>query len=77
MNTKKTRYTLFHKNYSKDEIPLKLPHLNIENLDIERNSTIHILLVMLNEHINLKDHITIEEFEIAKNIDLLNVLPKY
>ena len=32
---------------------------------------------MLNEHIDLKDHITIEEFEIAKNIGLLNVLAKY
>ena len=36
-NLQKTKYTLFHKNYSKDDIPLKIPDLKIENLNIVRN----------------------------------------
>ena len=39
MNIKKTKYTLFHKNYSKDYIPLKLLDLKIGNVDIERSSS--------------------------------------
>ena len=37
LNLQKTKYTLFHKNYSKDDIPLKIPDLKIENLNIVRN----------------------------------------
>ena len=31
LNVKKTKYTFFHKNSIKDDIPLKLPALKIPN----------------------------------------------
>ena len=34
LNIKKTKCPLFNKNSSKDDIPLKLPYLKIENLYI-------------------------------------------
>ena len=37
LNIKKTKHTLFHKNSSKDDIPLKLPDLKIENLNMREN----------------------------------------
>ena len=51
LNIKKTKYTLFHKNSVKDNIPLKLPNINISNKSIERKSSIKFLGVMLVEHI--------------------------
>ena len=72
MNIKKTRYTLFHKNSSKDDIPLKLPDLKIENLNIVRNSSIKFLGVMLDEHISWRDYIRTVEFKVAKSISLLH-----
>ena len=49
INIKKTKLTLFHKNYFKDEIPLKLPALMIGNNNIERKSPIKFLGVMLDD----------------------------
>ena len=70
INIKKTRFTLFHKNYFKDEIPLKLPALMIGNYNFERISSIKFLGVML-EHISWIDHVRTVENKIAKNIGLL------
>ena len=41
-------------NSSKDGIPLKLSDFKIQNLNIERNFSIKILRVMLDEHISWK-----------------------
>ena len=38
LNNKKTKYTLFHKNSIKDDLPLKLPDLKIANNQIEKIS---------------------------------------
>ena len=38
VNIKRTKFTLFHKNYFRDEIPIKLSVLIISNDNIERNS---------------------------------------
>ena len=64
--------TLLHKSSSKDDMPLKLPDLKIENLDIEKNSSIKFLGVMLNKLIICRDHIEIVESKIAKKIALLH-----
>ena len=40
LNVKKTKYTFFHKNSIKDDIPLKLPELKIANREIERTNAI-------------------------------------
>ena len=71
INIKKTKFTLCHKNYFKDEIPLKFPALMIGNNNIERKSSIKFLGVMLDEHISWIDHVRTVENKIAKNIGLL------
>ena len=71
LNIKKTKYTFFHKNSVKDNIPLKLPDLHIFDKTIERTSSIKLLGVMLDENITWSNHINIIEKKIAKNIGLL------
>ena len=71
MKIKKTMFKLFHKNYFKDEIPLKLPALMIGNNNIEKKSPIKYLGVMLDEHISWIDHVRTAENKIVENIGLL------
>ena len=40
LNIKKTKFTLFHKNSSKDDIPVKLSALMVGSNNIERTSSI-------------------------------------
>ena len=53
-------------------MPLKLPDLKIENLDIEKNWSIKFLGVMLDKLIIWRDHIGMVESKIAKKIALLH-----
>ena len=71
INIKKTKFTLFHKNSSKDDIPVKLPALMVGSNNIERTSSIKFLGVMLDKHISWIDHVRTVESKIAKNIGLL------
>ena len=71
LNIRKTKYTFFHKNLVKDNIPLKLSDLHISNKSIERKASIKFLGVMLDESIAWNDHIHIIEKNLAKNIGLL------
>ena len=71
LNNKKTKYTLFHENSIKDDLPLKLPDLKIANNEIERKKAIKFLGVMLDENVNWQEHICTAENKIAKNIGLL------
>ena len=71
LNIKKTKYTFFHKNSVKDNLPLKLPDLHIYNKSIERKSSTKFLGVMLDEHIAWNDHILAIEKKLPKNIGLL------
>ena len=76
LNINKIKYTLVHKKCFKDDITLKLPELKIEILNIERSSSITFLRGMLDEHINLDEHmrdrIKIVESKITKDIGLLH-----
>ena len=56
-NIKKTKFTLFHKNSSKDHKPVKLPALMVGLTNIERKSSIKILGVKLYVHISWIDHV--------------------
>ena len=76
LNNKKTKYTLFHKNSIKDDLPLKLRDLKIANNQIERKKGIKFLSVMLDENVNWQEHIRTVENKIAKNIGL-NYRAKY
>ena len=77
LNIKKTKYTFFHKNSVKDNIPLKLPDLHISNKSIERKSSIKFLGVMLDEHIAWNYHIHAIEKKLVKNIDVLYRLKSF
>ena len=77
LNIKKTKYTFFHKNSVKDNIPLKLPDLHFSNKSTERKSSIKFLGVMLDEHITWNDHIHAIEEKLPKNISLLHSEKKF
>ena len=61
----------FHKAREKDNIPLKLPNLFINDKEIERVTSIKFLGVLFDEHLSWKDHITVIENKISKNLGLL------
>ena len=71
LNKDKTKYTFFHKAREKDNIPLKLPALFINDKEIERVTSIKFLGVLFDEHLSWKDHITVIENKISKNLGLL------
>ena len=71
LNKEKTKYTFFHKAREKGNIPLKLPALFINDKEIERVTSIKFLGVLFDEHLSWKDHITVIENKISKNLGLL------
>ena len=56
LNAKKTKYSCFHKPSKKNDIPLMLPNLTIDNYVIERQEFFKFLGVLLNENLNWKKH---------------------
>ena len=52
LNNRKTKYTLFHKKSSKDDLPLKLPALKTVDNNTERKIEIEFVGVMLDENIS-------------------------
>ena len=62
----KTKYTFFHKAREKDNIPLKLPALFINDKEIERVTSIKFLGVLIDEYLSWKDHITVIEKRFLK-----------
>ena len=52
LNKDKTKYTFFHKAQEKDNIPLKLPSLFINDKEIERVISIKFLGVLFDEHLS-------------------------
>ena len=71
LNKDKTKYTFFHKAREKDNIPLKLSALFINDKEIERVPSIISLGVLTDEHLTWKEHITVIENKISKNLGLL------
>ena len=55
-NVKITKYSFFHKPSKKDDIPLVLPKLNINNSEIARTESIKFLGVLLDENLSWKTH---------------------
>ena len=54
LNEDKTRFTLFYKLQDRDNLPLQLPILKINNYKIKRSISIKFPRVMVNEHLNWK-----------------------
>ena len=71
LNKGKTKYTLFHNIRQKDNIPLKLPTLFINDKEIKRVDSIKFLGIMVDEHLTWRNHITTTENKISKNLGLL------
>ena len=69
LNNRKTKYTIFHKTSSKDNVPLKLPALKIARNIIERKAAIKFLGVILDKNIFWEEHIRTVETKIAKKLD--------
>ena len=57
LNAKKTKYSFFHKPSKKEDIPLMLSKLTINNHVIERQEFIKFLGVLIDENLNWKEHI--------------------
>ena len=83
LNVSKTKYSFFHKPSKRDDIPLLLPKLNINNSEIERSEClkflgVFLLFLGLDENLCWKDHIIkYIESKIAKNIGLLYTAKPY
>ena len=56
LNFNKTKYSFFHKS-SKNNIPLRLPNPNINELTAERVTSIKFLGVWIDENLTWRDHI--------------------
>ena len=50
LNTNKTKFTFFHKPNERDNIPLKLPNLKINQSNVQRVDSIKFLGVLLDEN---------------------------
>ena len=62
-------YSFFHKTSKKDDIPLTLPRLQINNYNTERIPSIKFLGVLSDENLSLKDHNKYTKNKISKNIE--------
>ena len=71
LNVEKTKYSFFHKPSKKDDNPLRLPKLIINNYEIQKEESIKFLGVLLNQHLTWKKHIKLTENKIAKNMGTL------
>ena len=72
LNEGKTKFTLFHKPRDKDNLPLQLPNLKINNNEIKRSSSIKLLGVLVDENLTWIDHITLVENTLSRNLGLLH-----
>ena len=66
LNTRKTKYSFFHKPSKSDDIPLLLPKLNVNNSEIEQSECLKFLGLLLDEKLYWKEHIKYIERKIAK-----------
>ena len=71
LNVKKTKFSIFHKASRRDDLPLLLPKLFINNQVIKRQSSIKFLGILLDENLSWKEHLKLTENKIAKNIGLI------
>ena len=71
LNANKTKYIFFHKPRMKNNIPLNLPILKINDTEITREQSMKFLGVVVDENLSWKNHIELLETKIAKNIGVL------
>ena len=71
LNAGKTKYLIFHKPSACDSIPLRLPTITFNNIEIKRESSVKFLGVIIDENITWNKHIELVENKISKNIGIL------
>ena len=71
LNVEKTKYMLFHKCIEQENIPLKLPLLQLNSNIIERENSLKFLGVILAEHLTWKKHIQLIENKVSENVGVL------
>ena len=77
LNVKKTKFSIFHKASRRDDLPLVLPKLFINNQVIKRQSSIKFLGILLDENLSWKEHLKLTENKVAKNIGLIYKAKSY
>ena len=73
----KTKHSFFNKPSKKDHIPLHLPNLITNNYEIQREKSIKLLRVFLDQHLTWKEHTKLTENIIGKNIGILSKARPY
>ena len=71
LNEDKTTFTFFHRIQDRENLPLRLSILKINDYDIKSSSYIKFLGVLVDEHLSWTDHINILENKLSKNLGLL------
>ena len=71
LNAGKTKYLFFHKQSVRDGIPLRLPTITFNSIEIKRESSVKFLGVITDENITWNKHIELVENKISKNIGIL------
>ena len=56
LNVKKIKYSFFHKPSKKDDIPLVLPKLNMNNSEIAQTESIEFLGALLDKNLSWKTY---------------------
>ena len=65
------KYVLFHKAKSKDNLPLVLPDLFINNVKIKSENSLKFLGVMIDENLTWKTYVELGENKISRSIGIL------
>ena len=68
LNEDKTRFTLFHRPQGRDNLPLRLPAVKINDYKIKRSSSIKFLGILVDEHLSWINHINTLENKLSKNL---------
>ena len=70
-NAGKTKYLFFHKPSACDSIPLRLPTIIFNSIEVKRESSVKFLGVITDENITWNKHIELVENKMSKNIRIL------
>ena len=71
LNITKTKYSFFHSLAYQDRIPLRLPSLFINGINIKRETTMKFLGILLDENMTWRNHIASIESKVSKNLGIL------
>ena len=70
-NAEITKHLFFHKPSACGSIPLTLPTITFNSIEIKRESYVKFLGVIIDENISWNKHIELAEDKISKNIGIL------